>query len=162
MTADGMHPAAAPNPYRTWPEGYRAWKAVSDVVYAAGIDPILLNLVMVRASQVNGCAHCLDMHTTDALAAGEEPHRIHVLAAWRDTPWFTPAERAALELAEAVTRVGDGRLIRDDVVARAVEHHGELGYAKLLLALVVINGWNRVNIATHLPPRRRNERVAGG
>lgn len=141
------------NAYRGWPEGYRAWKQLSDVVYAAGIEPKLLNLVMTRASQINGCAYCLDMHVTDGLEAGEDPRRMSVVAAWRDAPWFSDAERAALALTESVTRLGDGRDVPDEVVDAVVEHHGEEGFAKLLLAIVVINGWNRINVTTHLAPR---------
>lgn len=147
-----------PNPYRAWPAGYTAWKHLSDVVYESGLDARLLNLVMTRASQINACAYCLDMHTDDALEAGEEHRRLHTLAAWRDTPWFTDAERAALELTEAITRLGDGRGVDDELVARVVEHHGEEDFAKLLLAIVVINGWNRINVTAHLPPRGARSR----
>jgi AhpD family alkylhydroperoxidase len=130
---------------------------MSDVVYEAGLDAILLNLVMTRASQINGCAYCVDMHATDALEAGEHNRRLHALAAWRDVPWFSDAERAALELTEAVTRLDHGRGVDDEIVHRVVEHHGEEGYAKLLVAIVVINGWNRLNVTSHLPPRRSGD-----
>lgn len=144
--------AATPNPYRAWPAGFKAWKAASDAVYASGLDARLLNLVMTRASQINGCAFCLDMHTTDALKAGEEARRLHALAGWRDTPWFDDGERAALALTEQVTRIGDGRHVDDAVVTEVVERFGEETYAKLLLAIVVINGWNRLNLTAHISP----------
>jgi AhpD family alkylhydroperoxidase len=144
---------STPNPYVAWPAGLKAWKQLSDVVYDAGIDVLLLNLVMTRASQLNGCAFCLDMHTAEATAAGEDERRLHTVAAWRDAPWFTPAERAALALTEAVTLVADDRGVDEAIVADVVEQHGEEGYAKLLLAIVVINGWNRINVTARIAPR---------
>ena len=116
------------------------------------VDPALKELLKIRASQINGCAFCLDMHATDAVKAGEEHRRLHALAAWRDTPWFDDGERAALALTEAVTRIGDGRAVDDAIVADVVEQFGEETYAKLLLAIVVINGWNRLNVTSHLSP----------
>lgn len=78
-----------------WPEGFEAWKHLSDVVLGAGLEPRLLNLDMTRASQINGCGPCLDMHTTDAVSAGEDPRRLHILPASRDVSWFSARERAA-------------------------------------------------------------------
>ena len=113
----------------------------------------LSSLVKLRVSQINGCAYCLDMHTRDGIEAGEDPRRLHALAGWRDVSWFDDGERAALALTEAVTRIGDGRGVDDAVVQATIDALGEETYAKLLLAIVIINGWNRINVTTHLHPR---------
>ncbi|HEX2040969.1 MAG TPA: carboxymuconolactone decarboxylase family protein [Acidimicrobiales bacterium] len=145
--------AARTNVYAAWPEGYRAWYQLSKTVYASGLDTKLLNLVMLRASQINGCAYCLELHAREAREAGEEQRRLDTLAGWRDVPWFHEAERAALALTEAVTRLGQA-LVPDDVVDEALRCFGEDGFAKLLLGIVVINGWNRINVTTHVEPER--------
>lgn len=142
---------ARTNVYAAWPAGYKAWKQLSDEVYASGLDRSLLNLVMLRASQVNGCAYCLEMHAREAREAGEEQRRLDALAGWRDVPWFDERERAALALTEAVTAVGQAH-VPDAVVDEALRGFGEEGLAKLLLAIVVINGWNRINVTARVAP----------
>ena len=138
--------------HETWPEGFKKWMGASDAIYSAGIEPKLLNLMMIRASQINGCAFCLDMHATDSLNAGDDPRRIATVAGWRDAGWFSDEEQTALELTEQVTRIGDGRAVDDDLVARARELFGDEGFTTLLLAIIVINGWNRLNVTIHQPP----------
>ncbi|MGW0824549.1 carboxymuconolactone decarboxylase family protein [Streptomyces sp. NPDC002845] len=117
----------------------------------AKVEPELLELIRIRASQINGCAFCLDMHTKDARAQGETEQRIHTLAAWRETPFFSERERAALALAEAVTLVHDGR-VPDAVYAQAVEVFDEAQIAALIWAATVINAYNRIAISTRMAP----------
>jgi AhpD family alkylhydroperoxidase len=110
------------------------------------LEPSLLNLIDIRASQINGCAYCLDMHTKDARAAGETEQRIYTLDAWRETPFFTDRERAALEWTEAVTLVSDTR-VPDDVYERVKKQFKEDELVALTFAVIVINGWNRLNVS---------------
>src|SRR5262245_60068908 len=126
-------------------------KAAVDAARAAGVEPALLELVRIRASQINGCAFCIDMHTKDARAAGETEQRIYALNAWAETPFFTPRERAALELAEAITLVHDGR-VPDDVYRRAAEVFTDAELAALIWAAIAINAYNRVAISTRMAP----------
>jgi AhpD family alkylhydroperoxidase len=125
--------------------------ALQSVVEAGGLDEKLLNLVVMRASQINGCAYCIDMHTKDARARGETEQRLYLLDAWRESPFYSPRERAALAWTEAVTRVADGH-VPDDVFeqARAVFDENEL--VKLTLAIVTINSWNRLSISFRAVP----------
>ncbi|MFJ5729694.1 carboxymuconolactone decarboxylase family protein [Streptomyces paradoxus] len=118
----------------------------------AKLEPELLELVRIRASQINGCAFCLDMHTRDARARGEAEQRIHTLNAWRETPFFTERERAALALTEAVTLVHDGR-VPDAVYAEAAGVFDENQIAALIWAATVINAYNRIAIATRMVPK---------
>jgi AhpD family alkylhydroperoxidase len=118
---------------------------------SAELDPRLHELVKIRASQINGCAFCLDMHAREARAAGESEQRLFVLSAWRETPFFSPAERAALALTEAVTTVGEGP-IPDDVYRQAEAEFDSDALASLLFAIATINAWNRLSIATRTPP----------
>ena len=111
----------------------------------------LLELVKLRASQLNGCAYCIDMHTKDARALGETEQRIYALSAWRETPFFTGRERAALEWAEALTRLGDPDGVPDDVYARVRQQFDEDAIVALSFAVVVINSWNRLSIAFRPP-----------
>ncbi|MDX3457795.1 carboxymuconolactone decarboxylase family protein [Streptomyces sp. ME02-8801-2C] len=117
----------------------------------AKVEPEILELIRIRASQINGCAFCLDMHTKDARAAGETEQRIYALNAWRETPFFTERERAALALAEAVTLVHDGH-VPDDVYAEAAAVFDEAQVAALIWATTVINAYNRIAIATRMVP----------
>ncbi|MDQ0763380.1 carboxymuconolactone decarboxylase family protein [Streptomyces canus] len=117
----------------------------------AKVEPELLELIRIRASQINGCAFCLDMHTKDARAAGETEQRVYALNAWRETPFFTARERAALALTEAVTLVHDGQ-VPDAVYAEAAEVFDETQIAALIWAATVINAYNRIAIATRMAP----------
>lgn len=131
------------------PQATRAVLALETYVRNSGLDPRLYELIKIRASQLNGCAFCLDMHNRDARAAGEDPRRLDVLSAWREAAQlFTDAERAALAFTEAVTRIGDAGVpdpVWDDVAA----HFDESGIVDLLMAVSTINVWNRLAVATH-------------
>ena len=120
-------------------------------VRQAGFDHKLLDLVRMRASQINGCAYCLDMHSKDARANGETEQRLYGLSAWRETPYYSERERAALEWTEAVTLVSEGH-ITDDVYERVREQFSEDELVYLSLAVVAINGWNRLNVAARTVP----------
>ena len=110
------------------------------------IDRQLLHLVEIRASQINGCAYCLDMHTKDARRGGETEQRIYALNAWRETPFFTDRERAALEWTEAVTRVADTH-VPDEIYDRVAAQFNEAELVALTFAVIVINSWNRLSIS---------------
>ncbi len=111
----------------------------------AGLEPELLELVKIRASQINGCAYCLDMHTKDARALGETDERLDGLAAWPELPWYSDRERAALELTEAVTRLSEGHPPQQ-VIDRVGEVFSQEEAAALLYAAVTINAWNRLGV----------------
>jgi AhpD family alkylhydroperoxidase len=117
----------------------------------AKVEPELLELVRIRASQINGCAFCLDMHTKDARAGGESEQRIYALNAWRETPFFSARERAALALTEAVTLVHDGH-VPDEVYEEAAWVFDEAQIAALVWAATVINAYNRIAVATRMVP----------
>ena len=120
-------------------------------VSKAGLDSKLLDLVRMRASQINGCAYCLDMHSKDARAAGETEQRLYGLNAWRETPYYSARERAALEWTEALTLVTEGH-VPDEVYERVRQEFSEDELAHLSLAIVAINGWNRLNVAARTIP----------
>jgi AhpD family alkylhydroperoxidase len=131
------------------PGAMPALQSLSASTEKAGVPSKTLGLVHLRASQINGCSVCLDMHHRMMRKDGETDERLFTVAAWRDTPYFTPAERAALALTEAVTRLSD----RDDPVPDAVwkdaaRHYDETALGALLLAIAAINVWNRLNVAT--------------
>ncbi len=115
----------------------------------AGVEPELLELVRIRASQLNGCAFCIDMHTKDTRARGETEQRIFALNAWQETPFFTDRERAALALTEAITMVHDGR-VPDAVYRAAAEVFKEAELAAVIWAAVVINAYNRIAVTTRM------------
>ena len=120
-------------------------------VSKARFDRKLLDLVRMRASQINGCAYCLDMHSKDARAEGESEQRLYGLDAWRETPYYSDRERAALEWTEALTLVAESH-VPDDVYERVRKQFSEDELAHLSLAIVGINGWNRLNIAARTVP----------
>jgi AhpD family alkylhydroperoxidase len=128
------------------PDAYRAMRALEDYVRSTPLEPTILELVRLRASFLNGCAFCVDMHTKDARAAGETEQRLYAVPVWREGPFFTPRERAALAWTEAVTQLGrDG--VPDDVYQEARGQFSEAELVQLTLAVVAINGWNRLAIA---------------
>ncbi|MFC8917449.1 carboxymuconolactone decarboxylase family protein [Streptomyces sp. NPDC057116] len=133
------------------PEVFKAMIRL-DAAARRGVDPVLLELVKIRASQLNHCAYCLDMHTKDALAAGESVERIVQLSAWEESRHFyTGKELAAIELTEAVTVLTDG-FVPDEVYERAAGHFDETELAQLIAAITVINAWNRFGVATRQSP----------
>jgi len=147
---------------KTLPEGFQAMLNLQNVVNKSKIDPKLLMLVVTRASQINGCAHCLDMHTKDALALGENPQRLNVLAAWRDAPFYSERERAALAWAESLTLLAD-KGAPDDVYAEVAKQFSPKEIMELTFAIVAINCWNRMNVGlksevgnyvSHLKPQK--------
>jgi AhpD family alkylhydroperoxidase len=118
-----------------------------DAVAGQGLDRRLRELVRLHASTINGCAYCVDMHSKDARAAGETEQRLYSLGAWREAPWFTPAERAALALTEAVTVLHEEHVPRA-VFDEAARHYEPEALAQLISLLVTINAWNRIGVAT--------------
>ena len=149
---------------RAAPGAYRAMKTMQDYVDSCGLEHSLLELVKLRASYMNGCAYCVDMHTKDARAAGETEQRIYAVPVWREAPFFTPRERAALAWTEAVTDIGRAG-VPDDVYDQAREHFEETELVNLTAAIVTINGWNRYAISFRsevgsYQPQRRAEAAA--
>lgn len=138
-------------PRKVAPGAYKALSELQDYVNHCGLEPSLVELVKLRASQVNNCAWCIDMHTKDALAAGETEQRLFLLGAWRECPFYTPRERAALAWTEAVTLIA-GAAVPDVVFAAAQAEFSELELVNLNMAVIAINCWNRMNVAFRVPP----------
>jgi AhpD family alkylhydroperoxidase len=130
---------------------YQAMLGLEMFVRKTKLDPSLLELVKMRASQINACAFCLDMHSKDARAAGESEQRLYALNAWRETPFFTDRERAALAWTEAVTLVAESH-VPDTVYEEARAQFSEEELVNLTLAIVTINGWNRLSVAFRAVP----------
>ena len=128
------------------PEGFRAMLRLEQHVRSSGLESRLLHLVKLRASQINGCAYCIDMHSKDALAEGESEQRLHGLVAWRETPYYSERERAALAWTEALTLV-HRQPVDDDLFAAVSAEFDPAELTELSLAVVAINGWNRLAIA---------------
>lgn len=133
------------------PGAYKAMLGLEQYIHNCGLEPGLLDLVKVRASQINGCAYCLDMHTKDARARGESEQRLYELDAWWESPFYSERERAALEWTEAVTRITEGHA-SDDVYEHVRGHFTEQNLVHLTLAIVTINSWNRLAIAFRSVP----------
>jgi AhpD family alkylhydroperoxidase len=127
---------------RVFPEAAQAMGGLEQAVRAGSLEPTLLELVKIRASQLNGCAYCLDMHSKDARARGESEQRLYVLSAWREAPFYSERERAALAWCEALTLVGQTGA-PDDLYERLTAQFDEREIVALTLAIVAINGWNR-------------------
>ncbi len=136
---------------RVAPGALEAMRGLEAYARQSGLERSLLELIKTRASQINGCAYCIDMHTKDARANGESEQRLYALSAWRETPFFTERERAALDWTEAVTRVADTQ-VPDEVYELAREHFTEKELVDLTLAIVAINGWNRLSVAFRTVP----------
>ncbi len=137
------------NPAMTVPGAMEALQKLGAAARNAGVPATTLYLIEVRASQINGCSVCLDMHSRELKAAGEPDERIFMVGAWREAPYFSEAERAALALTEAVTRLADrSDAIPDEVWETAAQHYDEAGLAGLVVAIAGINAWNRINAAS--------------
>ncbi|HEU5096943.1 MAG TPA: carboxymuconolactone decarboxylase family protein [Reyranella sp.] len=134
------------NAYQAAPAVMKAMMALESQVVANGLEPVLMELVKIRASQINGCAFCLHMHTRDARAKGEKEERIYLLDAWRESPLVSPRERAALAWTEAVTLVSQTH-VPDEVYEQARAEFSEEELVKLTLLVTTINAWNRFAIS---------------
>lgn len=132
--------------YNLAPHAVKGMQEIEKYVAASGLERSLYELVKTRASQMNGCAYCIDMHTKDARKAGETEQRLYALPAWRETPFYTARERAALEWTEALTFISQNH-ITDDLYNRVAKHFDEKELIALTMAIVAINGWNRLSIA---------------
>ncbi|SFD64595.1 alkylhydroperoxidase AhpD family core domain-containing protein [Paenibacillus catalpae] len=133
------------------PESFQTLLKLEGYVKKSGLDHKLLELIKIRASQINGCAFCLDMHTKDALAMGETTQRLFLLNAWREAPFYTEAERAALALTEAVTKISDAG-VPQELYEQVRKHFDEGQYVNLIMAINAINSWNRMAISTGMVP----------
>lgn len=137
----------------------QALRGMGDFVDQSGLEPAIHDLILVRASQLNHCASCLDMHTKDARASGETEQRLYSLNAWRETPYFTDRERAALEWTEAVTVIGE-QGVPDEVYERVNQHFTEEEMISLTMTVITINSWNRLNLGLqfNIPGRYQSKR----
>jgi len=138
------------NFYKVSPEGYQAMSGLEKYVSNSGIEHGLLHLIKLRVSQINGCAYCIDMHWKDARALGETEQRLYGLDAWKESPYYDDRERAALEWAEVVTKVGETH-VPDSAYVTAREHFDEKELVDLTWAIAAINAWNRMAIAFRSP-----------
>ena len=142
-------PSRMSNPVMVIPDAMKALHELSSAVGKSGVPKSTLGLVELRASQINGCGVCVDIHARQIREAGETDERLFAVAAWRDTPYFSDAERAALALTEAVTRLSDRPdAVPDEIWDEAARHYNERALAGLLLAIATINVWNRLNVST--------------
>ncbi len=132
--------------WKVAPGAYKAMASLEAYLHGSGLDHALLHMVKLRASQLNGCAYCIDMHWKDARDAGESEQRLYGLDAWREAPYYTDRERAALEWTEALTNVTDGH-VPDEVYGALRTHFSEKEMADLSWAVAAINAWNRMSIA---------------
>ena len=130
------------------PDAYKAMDALDTFVDKSSISPLHKELIKIRASQINGCAFCIDMHTKEALAVGETQQRIFVMSAWRETNLFTEEEKIILKLTEEVTLIHD-KGVTDETYAQATKFFSAETIAEIIMAVVTINAWNRLAVSTH-------------
>ena len=135
------------------PEAYKAMLAFDKYIGSTQLSTVHKNLIKIRTSQVNGCAYCVDMHTKEALDAGENEQRLFALSVWRDTPFFTEDERALLALTEEVTLINHH--VSDETYGQAIKLLGEKYLAQAIMAIIAMNSWNRIGIATQMQPAVR-------
>jgi AhpD family alkylhydroperoxidase len=145
--------------YKLAPDGIKHLRGLEGYLANRGLEKSLLELVKLRASQINGCAYCLDMHSKDALAGGETPQRLIALDGWHETPFYTDRERAALAWCETVTRISDTHA-PDEAFQAVREHFNEVELVNLTLAITAINTWNRIAISFRPVPGSYQPRVA--
>ena len=151
MTTATIQPRM-PSPVHVIPRSFRALSALASSTDEAGLPQQTVDLVHLRASQINGCGFCCEMHAREARERGESEERLATVAAWRDAPYFTDAERAALALTEAVTRIADAAdPVTDEIWEEAARCYDEQELAALLIQIAAINTWNRLNVPIHNP-----------
>ena len=143
------------------PKAYHAMYGLESYVRQSGLEPSLLELVKMRSSQLNQCAYCIDMHSKDARAHGETEQRLYALSAWRETPFFTERERAALAWTEAVTLVGESH-VPDEIFEATRGQFSDEELVNLTMAVVTINAWNRLSIAFRAVPGSYQPKVTAG
>ncbi|MCK2217761.1 carboxymuconolactone decarboxylase family protein [Actinomadura sp. ATCC 31491] len=131
---------------------YHHFLAVEKILHEGGLPVTTVELMKLRASQINGCGFCVDMHSRDLKKSGESDERVWMVAAWREATVFTPAERAALALTEEATRLADREAVPDAVWEQAREHYDEPQLALLIAAIAMINAWNRIGVTARLTP----------
>ncbi|MFA5573796.1 MAG: carboxymuconolactone decarboxylase family protein [Brumimicrobium sp.] len=136
--------------YKTSPDAYKPMIALEEYIAKSPLNKKLYELIKTRASQMNGCHYCINMHTRDAMKDGETAQRLFLLDAWRETDLYTEKERAVLALTEEMTFIA-GNHVSDEVYNEAAKHCTELELAAVIMAIVVINGWNRMAIVTEMP-----------
>lgn len=139
------------NFYQASPEAVKAMMALEKAVDGLGIEPSLRELIKLRASQINGCAYCVDLHTREASQAGESERRLHAVCVWRETPFFTPRERAALAWTESITRLAETHAPEEDYAAMAAQFSPR-EVVDITLAINTINSWNRLAVAFRKMP----------
>ncbi|HLV40584.1 carboxymuconolactone decarboxylase family protein [Xanthomarina sp.] len=137
--------------FKTDPKALKGMLELEKYVVASELDPIIFELVKTRASQINGCAYCLDMHTKDARHAGETEQRLYVLSAWKETSFYSDKERAALEYTEALTLISENE-VSDALYQKVQTHFSDKELLALTMTIVAINGWNRIAIAFRTVP----------
>lgn len=130
------------------PKAFSAMHGMETYIRSTSLPPLLLELIKVRASDLNGCAYCIDMHTQEALQEGETTRRLFAVAAWKESPLFTEAERVALQLTDEVTLVSKGG-VSDQTYDEVLKHFGENGTAQIIMQIIIINSWNRIAISTN-------------
>lgn len=143
----------------TSPKAYQAMLNLEQFVASCGLERPLLELVKMRTSQINGCAYCLDMHSKDARALGETEQRLHLLEAWREAPFYSERERAALDWTEAITRISETHA-PDEVYERVAKQFTPEEMVNLTLAIATINSWNRLAIGFRAVPGRYQSKLA--
>jgi AhpD family alkylhydroperoxidase len=137
--------------HKAAPQAYRAMAGLESYVRTSGLETVLLELVRLRASQINGCAYCIDMHTKDARAAGESEQRLYALTAWSETPFFNDRERTALAWTEALTLISETHA-PDHIYEEVRAHFSDEELVNLTMAIVAINGWNRIALGFRTVP----------
>lgn len=130
------------------PNAYKAMSALEEYMRNAQIDPAHRDLIKIRASQINGCAYCIQLHTTEARKAGESEQRLYALSAWWESPLFSEEERVLLKLTEEVTLISEGG-VSDETYERALQYFDENVLAQIIMQIVTINAWNRIAVSTH-------------
>ncbi len=133
---------------KTEPQAYKGMLVLEQYVRNSQIVPRLRELIKIRASQINGCAYCIDMHTQEALKIGETQRRIFALPAWKESPLFTEEERAVLQLTEEVTLIA-GNGVSDETYSKVLGFYGENVLGQIIMQIIVINSWNRIAVSTH-------------